>query len=147
MAFKDYLGAIWVLFMASSIWIEGYATALVPSLFSYRAFGEEFGQQEPGQNDQLLLGIPWGWLQGIIVPYASEITMFHPFKEFIPVWSYAFWLYGQIMLAFVLDKSSWIENQKWSFRTPFLVQVGFLLPMAILAFKAPESPLHLVRSG
>ncbi|KAG5980111.1 hypothetical protein E4U55_004384 [Claviceps digitariae] len=95
---------------------------------------------------QLLLGILWGLLQALTLPYISDIT---PTQLRAPALAVIniFWLAGQFVLAAVLQHARHFKYTGWSIQAPILIQWSWLIPMLILAFLAPESPLRLVRKG
>jgi hypothetical protein len=56
------------------------------------------------------------------------------------------WAFGQLVGAGVQSGVSGITTE-WAYRIPFAIQWIWPIPIALLAYFAPESPWHLVRIG
>ena len=94
---------------------------------------------------ELLLGVPWGLLQGITLPYVSDIT---PLKLKGPATTMinVFWLVGQLISAGVLRAMTELNDFHWAIKIPILLQYAWLIPLVFVALFAPESPLYLSRN-
>ncbi|KFH41782.1 General alpha-glucoside permease-like protein [Hapsidospora chrysogenum ATCC 11550] len=106
----------------------------------------------------ILLGLPWGLFQAIIMPYVSDIT---PLKLNGPATALQsiFWLIGQVFACSALLAASKLglppsritladaRRDRWAFRAPMAIQYAWLVPVGLLLGLAPESPYHLMRQG
>lgn len=108
---------------------------------------------------QLLLGVPCGIFQSMLVPYISDVT---PLKLRGPATTLVnvFWLCGQLLSAVVLRSTEVLgvsdgpseileggNTGEWAFRVPILVQYAWIVPFAVFVLLIPESPLTLLRKG
>ncbi|KAG6011760.1 hypothetical protein E4U54_007916 [Claviceps lovelessii] len=82
---KHYRRAMfWVAFLAAPIFIEGYATALLSSFFSYGPFIKKFGHQESGQIEYTI---------SISTPWETGITIASACGQLIGLWMAPFVTY------------------------------------------------------
>jgi SP family general alpha glucoside:H+ symporter-like MFS transporter len=92
---------------------------------------------------EVLMGIPWGVFQTLTTAYASEIApvMLRPY---LTSFVCACWGLG-ILLSSIVVKLTLVIPGEWSWRLPFALQWVWPIPLALIAFFAPESPWYLVR--
>ncbi|KAI4734928.1 sugar transporter [Aureobasidium sp. EXF-12298] len=94
---------------------------------------------------QILCGIPWGVFATMAPAYASEVCP-TALRGYLTVYVNLTWAFGQLVGAGVQSGVSGITTQ-WAYRIPFAIQWVWPIPIALLAFLAPESPWHLIRTG
>lgn len=94
---------------------------------------------------QTLCNLPWGVFATTGPAYASEVTPL-AIRGYLTSYINLCWVIGQLISAGVLAGLVGVPSQ-WSYRVPFAIQWAWPVPLAILAYFAPESPWHLVRVG
>lgn len=77
--------------------------------------------------------------------YASEVCP-TVLRGYLTVYVNLTWAFGQLVGAGVQSGVSGITTE-WAYRIPFAIQWAWPLPIAVLAYFAPESPWHLIRTG
>lgn len=77
--------------------------------------------------------------------YASEVCP-TALRGYLTVYVNLTWAFGQLVGAGVQSGVSGITTE-WAYRIPFAIQWVWPIPIALLAYFAPESPWHLIRTG
>ncbi|THY39474.1 sugar transporter [Aureobasidium pullulans] len=93
----------------------------------------------------LNLSIPWGVFATMAPAYASEVCP-TALRGYLTVYVNLTWAFGQLVGAGVQSGVSGITTE-WAYRIPFAIQWVWPIPIALLAYFAPESPWHLIRTG
>lgn len=130
--------------------------AVVPFLSSFVG-GSGLARRSVFAAGHLLLGVPWGLLQSMGVPYICDIT---PLKLRGPAstMTSAFLLFGHLASALVLRSAgelglgpgaipSALELDLWAVRLPLLLQYALLVVFAVSVPMLPESPLTYMHRG
>lgn len=89
--------------------------------------------------------IPWGVFATMAPAYASEVCP-TVLRGYLTVYVNLTWAFGQLVGAGVQSALSG-STTEWAYRIPFAIQWVWPLPIALLAYCAPESPWHLIRTG
>lgn len=93
----------------------------------------------------ILSGLPWGVFQTLTTTYAAEVCPVS-LRPYLTTYVNLCWVIGQLIAAGVL-KGILSLNSQWAYRIPYAIQWIWPLPIALIAFMAPESPWWLVRHG
>ncbi|KAG9514745.1 general substrate transporter, partial [Aureobasidium melanogenum] len=126
----------------------GYRKVMVASLLSLLAFVfiSFFAPTiEVILIGQILCGIPWGVFATMAPAYASEVCP-TVLRGYLTVYVNLTWAFGQLVGAGVQSALSG-STTEWAYRIPFAIQWVWPLPIALLAYCAPESPWYLIRTG
>lgn len=89
--------------------------------------------------------IPWGVFATMAPAYASEVCP-TVLRGYLTVYVNLTWAFGQLVGAGVQSALS-SSTTEWAYRIPFAIQWVWPLPIALLAYCAPESPWYLIRTG
>lgn len=93
----------------------------------------------------VLSGLPWGVFQTLTTTYAAEVCPVS-LRAYLTTYVNLCWVIGQLLAAGVLK--GFVNNKtEWAYRVPYAIQWIWPLPIALVAFLAPESPWWLVRHG
>jgi len=93
----------------------------------------------------VLSGLPWGVFQTLTTTYAAEVCPVS-LRAYLTTYVNLCWVIGQLLAAGVLK--GFVNNHtEWAYRIPYAIQWIWPLPIALVAFFAPESPWWLVRHG
>lgn len=93
----------------------------------------------------ILSGLPWGVFQTLTTTYAAEVCPVS-LRPYLTTYVNLCWVIGQLIAAGVLK--GFVNNStEWAYRIPYAVQWIWPIPIATVAFFAPESPWWLVRHG
>ncbi|ROT42640.1 maltose permease MAL31 [Sodiomyces alkalinus F11] len=126
----------------------GHRKVLIVSLFWLSAFifvvffAQNIETQLAGQT---LCNVPWGVFATTGPSYAAEVTPL-AIRPYLTAYVNLCWATGQLISAGVLAGLVDMPNE-WSYRIPFALQWVWPIPLAILAYFAPESPWFLVRTN
>jgi len=93
----------------------------------------------------VLSGLPWGVFQTLTTTYAAEVTPVS-LRPYLTTYVNLCWVIGQLIAAGILKGFVNMSGQ-WAYRVPYAIQWIWPLPIALVAFFAPESPWWLVRHG
>ncbi|KAK5078996.1 hypothetical protein LTS08_003855 [Lithohypha guttulata] len=93
----------------------------------------------------VLSGLPWGVFQTLTTTYAAEVCPVS-LRPYLTTYVNLCWVIGQLIAAGVL-KGFVGNDSQWAYRIPYAIQWVWPLPIAAIAFFAPESPWWLVRHG
>lgn len=93
----------------------------------------------------VLSGLPWGVFQTLTTTYAAEVCPVS-LRPYLTTYVNLCWVIGQLLAAGVLKGFDDVNSQ-WAYRVPYAIQWVWPLPIACVAFFAPESPWWLVRHG
>ncbi|KAK5075787.1 hypothetical protein LTR70_009821 [Exophiala xenobiotica] len=93
----------------------------------------------------VLSGLPWGVFQTLTTTYAAEVCPVS-LRAYLTTYVNLCWVIGQLLAAGVL-KGFVGDSSQWAYRIPYAIQWIWPLPIAAIAFFAPESPWWLVRHG
>lgn len=96
-------------------------------------------------GSEAMLGIAWGLFQAITLPYVFDITPF-ALKGPASILINVYWLWGQVVCSGVLRASLEVADAMWEIRLPMLWQYTWLWLLALIVYRAPESPMWLIRS-
>lgn len=91
----------------------------------------------------MLCGVPWGMFQSVASAYATDVAPL-ALRPILTSYINLCWVTGQFISTGVL-RSLLNRNDQWAYRIPFAVQWVWPLPIAAVAFFAPESPWWLTR--
>jgi MFS transporter, SP family, general alpha glucoside:H+ symporter len=94
---------------------------------------------------EILLGIPLGIFQTLVVTYASEVCP-TVLRCYLTTYVNICWVLGQLIASGVL-RGLVERTDQWSYRIPFAIQWIWPIPIIIGVILAPESPWWLVRKG
>ncbi|KAF2164399.1 hypothetical protein M409DRAFT_56668 [Zasmidium cellare ATCC 36951] len=94
---------------------------------------------------QVLMGIPWGIFTVMGGAYSSEVCPL-ALRGYLTSYNALCWALGQLIGAGVLVGLVDMPSN-WSFKITLAPQWIWPIPLAILAYLAPESPWWLVRKG
>lgn len=93
----------------------------------------------------VLSGLPWGVFQTLTTTYAAEVCPVS-LRAYLTTYVNLCWVIGQLLAAGILK--GFVNNDtEWAYRVPYAIQWIWPLPIALVAFLAPESPWWLVRHG
>jgi SP family general alpha glucoside:H+ symporter-like MFS transporter len=93
----------------------------------------------------VLSGLPWGVFQTLTTTYAAEVCPVS-LRAYLTTYVNLCWVIGQLLAAGILK--GFVNNHtEWAYRVPYAIQWIWPLPIALVAFLAPESPWWLVRHG
>jgi len=93
----------------------------------------------------VLSGLPWGVFQTLTTTYAAEVCPVS-LRPYLTTYVNLCWVIGQLIAAGILK--GFVNNStQWAYRVPYAIQWVWPLPIATIAFFAPESPWWLVRHG
>ncbi|KAA8641955.1 hypothetical protein EYZ11_010223 [Aspergillus tanneri] len=92
---------------------------------------------------ELLMGIPLGVYQTLVVTYASEVCPV-ALRAYLTTYVNLCWVLGQLTASGVL-KGLADRTDQWAYRVPFAIQWAWPVPIFIGVFLAPESPWWLIR--
>ncbi|KAK5946291.1 hypothetical protein PMZ80_000433 [Knufia obscura] len=93
----------------------------------------------------VLSGLPWGVFQTLTTTYAAEVCPVS-LRAYLTTYVNLCWVIGQLLAAGIL-KGFVGNSSEWAYRIPYAIQWIWPLPIALIAFLAPESPWWLVRHG
>ncbi|KAK4915858.1 hypothetical protein LTR66_017060, partial [Elasticomyces elasticus] len=93
----------------------------------------------------ILSGLPWGVFQTLTTTYAAEVCPV-TLRPYLTTYVNLCWVIGQLIAAGVL-KGFVGNTTEWAYKVPYAVQWIWPIPIATIAFFAPESPWWLVRHG
>jgi MFS transporter, SP family, general alpha glucoside:H+ symporter len=93
----------------------------------------------------ILAGLPWGVFQTLTTTYAAEVCPV-PLRPYLTTYVNLCWVMGQLIASGIL-KAFVSGTSEWSYRVPYAIQWVWPIPIACVAFFAPESPWWLVRHG
>lgn len=93
----------------------------------------------------VLSGLPWGVFQTLTTTYAAEVCPVS-LRPYLTTYVNLCWVIGQLIAAGIL-KAFVNDSSEWAYRIPYAIQWVWPLPIALIAFMAPESPWWLVRHG
>lgn len=93
----------------------------------------------------VLSGLPWGVFQTLTTTYAAEVCPVG-LRAYLTTYVNLCWVIGQLLAAGIL-KGFDSNNSQWAYKIPYAIQWIWPVPIAIVAFFAPESPWWLVRHG
>ncbi|PLB53878.1 putative MFS alpha-glucoside transporter [Aspergillus steynii IBT 23096] len=92
---------------------------------------------------ELLMGIPLGVYQTLVVTYASEVCPV-ALRAYLTTYVNLCWVLGQLIASGVL-KGLAERTDQWAYRIPFAIQWVWPVPIFIGVYLAPESPWWLIR--
>lgn len=93
----------------------------------------------------VLSGLPWGVFQTLTTTYAAEVCPVS-LRPYLTTYVNLCWVIGQLIAAGILKGFDSATDQ-WAYRVPYAIQWVWPVPIALVAFFAPESPWWLVRHG
>jgi len=93
----------------------------------------------------IVCGIPWGIFQTLTTAYAAEIVPPN-MRGYLTAWVSMCWGVGGFLASVILRATLTIEGD-WAWRTAYMLQWIWPVPLFLVGWYAPESPYYLVRAG